>query len=99
VKLLSIIFAFVFLFNLNTFSQSIFISDLVSENSIAIEHVSIQNKKVTIQSQKDLIVSSKVIESYINQGFEIVVKSKKDIDVPASLHFNIQIKNQQQPLK
>jgi hypothetical protein len=28
-----------------------------------------------------------------------VVKSKKDIDVPASLHFNIQIKNQQQPLK
>ena len=96
-KLLSIIFAF--LFNLNTFSQSIFISDLVSENSIAIEQVSFQNKKVTIQSQKDLIVSSKVIESYINQGFEVVVKSKKDIDVPASLHFNTQIKNQQQPLK
>jgi autotransporter-associated beta strand protein len=92
VKLLSIIFAF--LFNLNTFSQSIFISDLVSENSIAIKQVSFQNKKVTIQSQKDLIVSSKVIESYINQGFEVVVKSKKDIDVSASLHFNTQSKNQ-----
>jgi autotransporter-associated beta strand protein len=92
VKLLSIIFAL--LFNLNTFSQSIFISDLVSENSIGIEHVSIQNKKVTIQSQKDLIVPSKVIESYINQGFEVVVKSKKNIDVSASLHFNGQFKNQ-----
>jgi autotransporter-associated beta strand protein len=92
VKLLSIIFAL--LFNLNTFSQSIFISDLVSENSIGIEHVSIQNKKVTIQSQKDLIVPSKVIESYINQGFEVLVKSKKNIDVSASLHFNTQFKNQ-----
>jgi autotransporter-associated beta strand protein len=90
----SILFACVFLFNLNTFSQSIFISDLVLENSIDIEHVSIQKNKVTIQSHKDLILPSKVIESYINQGFEVVVKSKKDIDVSAFLSFNAQSKNQ-----
>ena len=90
----SILFVCVFLFNLNTFSQSIFISDLVLENSIDIEHVSIQNKKVTIQSQKDLILSSKLIESYINQGFEVVIKSKKDIVVSASLSFITQSKNQ-----
>jgi DNA-directed RNA polymerase subunit L len=90
----SILFACVFLFNLNTFSQSIFISDLVLENSIDIEHVSIQKNKVTIQSHKDLILPSKVIESYINQGFEVVVKSKKDIDVSAFLSFNTQSKNQ-----
>jgi DNA-directed RNA polymerase subunit L len=90
----SILFACVFLFNLNTFSQSIFISDLVFENSIDIEHVSIQKNKVTIQSHKDLILPSKVIESYINRGFEVVVKSKKDIDVSAFLSFNAQSKNQ-----
>jgi autotransporter-associated beta strand protein len=81
-------FTFLFLsFNFVFFSQNIKISEQHSKNQNDNFYLNKDVNQAILCAYEDIEVSSKLIEKYLDQGFEVILKTKKNIEISAPIFY------------
>jgi autotransporter-associated beta strand protein len=81
-------FTFLFLsFNFVFYSQNIKISEQDSKNQNDNFYLNKDANQAILYAYEDIEVSSKIIEKYLDQGFEVILKTKKNIEISAPIFY------------